>query len=303
MNSGFAVPTATGVLGEVPQTEETDAWANVPTTSHYYVPKRKRSNPTTTALVVVLSLAIAVGGGYWLYRIYEKRVEQPPVTVVKQTPREEVKPTSVFDFGPAAKARAATQAATRVTIRRMGATRPGEVSSAAEEAPPDPRMSDPEWRNIEVARLDDPVLAIVKFDDYRERFPDTPYKKDLDQYTQDALDRIWWQRLAELFEQRDSAMKEIADRKQQLAQSQDAAFKKEVEGEIAKFAEARDRADETIRNQMKFTGQSPPNPYDSQDLAINRRQRDAAYYETWKAQVLAAIRHSRGQRLPWRSSR
>ena len=301
MASGVAVPSATGVLGEVPQTEETDPWANVPRTNRYYIPKPKRGNPTATALVVVLALAIAGGGGYWLYSVYQKRVQQPPVVVVKQTPREQAKPTSMFDFTKEAKARAATRATTRVT-RQGATTRPGEPS-AAEEAPPDPRLNDPEWRNLEQARLDDPVLAIVKFDDYRERFPDSPYKKDLDQYTEEALDRIWWQRLIDLFQERDSAMKEIADRKQQIALSQDAAFKKEVEGEIAKFAEVRDRADETIRNQMKFTSQSPPNPYDSQDLAINRRQRDAAYYETWKAQVLTAIRHSRGQRLPWRSSR
>lgn len=302
MSSGVAVPSATGVLGEVPQTEETDPWANVPTSNRYYVPRRKRGNPTSTALVVVLSLAIAGGGGYWLYSVYQQRVEQPPVTIVKPAPKEQAKPTSMFDFTKEAQARAATRAATRVTIRPAATTRPGEAS-AAEEPPPDPRMSDPEWRNIEQARLDDPVLAIVKFDDYRDRFPDTPYKKDLDQYTEDALDRIWWQRLIDLFHERDSAMKEIAERKREIAQSQDAAFKKEVEGEIAKYAEVRDRADETIRTQMKFTGESPPNPYDSQDLAINRRQRDAAYYQTWKAQVLSAIRHSRGQRLPWRSSR
>jgi hypothetical protein len=225
------------------------------------------------------------------------------VTIVTQTPKEGGKPTSVFDFSKEAKARAATRAATRVTVRPTGTTRPGGASASAEEPPPDPRTNDPEWRNIEQARLDDPVLAIVKFDDYRERFPDSPYTKDLDQYTEEALDRIWWQRLVDLFHERDSAMKEIADRKQQVALSQDAAFKKELEGEIAKFAEMRDRADETIRNQMKFTSQAPPNQYDSQDLAINRRQRDAAYYETWKAQVLASIRHSRGQRLPWRSSK
>jgi pSer/pThr/pTyr-binding forkhead associated (FHA) protein len=299
MPSGYAMPGATAALGEVPQTDQTDAWANVPATSRYYVPKPKHSSSGTIAVVVVLSLGIAGGAGYWFYSLYQARVKQPEVTVVNVKPKEVAKPSSMFDFSKeAARAREATRAA---ATRRTGATTAQVAQSDATQPVDDPRMQDPEWRAIELARYDDPALSIVKFDDYLDRFPNTPYKKDIAQYTDDALDRIWWQRLVELFHERDSAMKEIADRKLQISQSQDAAFKKQLTDEIAHFAENRDRAEDTINNQMKFKGQSPPNLYDSQDLEINRRQRDAAYYDTWKAQVLSAIRHSRGQRLPWRA--
>jgi len=296
MASGYAMPSATGALGEVSQASEADAWGNVPATSRYYVPRRKHSSPGTIAFFVVLSLGIAGGAGYWFHLLYQARVKQAQVSVVNK-PKDEARASSVFDFSKeAARARQATQAATR-----RAATRPQVAQSPATEAVDDKRMQDPEWHVIEQARFNDPPLAIVKFDDYLDRFPDTPYKKDIAQYTDDALDRLWWQRLVELFHERDSAMKEIADRKLQVSQSQDAAFKKELTGEIAQFAAVRDRAEETITSQMKFKGQAPPNLYDSQDLEINRRQRDAAYYETWKAQVLSAIRHSRGQRLPWRA--
>lgn len=284
----------------MPQAEEPTGWEDVPPpTRQFYVPRQKHVSGGTIAVFAVLSIGIVVGGVYWIYTVYQKRMANavPEVIVIK--PKEEARPTSMFDFGKNGKP-ATTQSVTKA--RAAPQSQPMEGSASA-EPPPDPRRQDPEWLEIEHARFEEPVLAIVKFNDYLDRLPDTPYKKDLEKYTEEAADRLWWMRLVELFKERDSSQKEIDDRKTQLAQSQDAEFKKGLEGEIAKFAEQRDRADETIRVQMKFTGQSPPNVYDSQELAIGRANRDAAYYETWKQQVLATIKHSRGQRLPWRSSR
>jgi hypothetical protein len=305
---GRGMPAYAG-LGYPPQSagapavEEPTGWEDVPPpTKQFYVPKRRGTSGGTIAVFAVLSIGIVIGGVYWIYTVYQKRMANvvPEVIVVKPN-KPEAKPTSVFDFGKNGKPRAATtQSAARV--RAAPQSQPMEGSASA-EPPPDPRRQDPEWLEIEHARFEEPVLAIVKFNDYLDRLPDTPYKKDLEKYTEEAVDRLWWKRLVELFKERDSAQKEIEDRKVQIAQSQDAEFKKGLEGEIAKFAEQRDRADETIRVQMKFTGQSPPNVYDSQDLAIGRANRDAAIYATWKQQVLATIKHSRGQRLPWRSSR
>ena len=282
------------------QAEEPTGWEDVPPpTEQFYVPKRKGTSGGTIAVFAVLSIGIVIGGVYWIYTVYQKRMANavPQVIIVK--PKEEAKPTSVFDFAKNGKP-ATTRSVAKV---RTGPQSQPMDGSASTEPPPDPRRQDPEWLEIEHARFEEPVLAIVKFNDYLDRMPDTPYKKDLEKYIDEAVDRLWWKRLVELFKERDSAQKEIEDRKTQIGQSQDAEFKKGLEGEIAKFAEQRDRADETIRVQMKFTGQAPPNVYDSQDLAIGRANRDAAYYATWKQQVLATIKHSRGQRLPWRSSR
>lgn len=299
------VPAYSG-LGHPPQAAQPPAeeaatgWEDVPPpTKQFYVPKRKKSSSGTIAVFAVLSVGIAVGGGYWIYAVYQKQMAQNPPQVVMVKPAPATTPSSsVFDFGKGGRPRSTTGAASQQVIR------PATTAGAdGAEAPMDKRRLDPEWVGIEQARFEEPVLAVVKFNDYIERFPSTPYKKDLDQYIEEAVDRLWWKRLVELFQERDSAQKEIDDRKVLISQSQDAEFKKGLEGEMAKFAEQRDRADETIRVQMKFTGQSPPNVYDSQDLAIGRANRDAAYYATWKEQVLSTIKRSRGQRLPWRSSR
>ncbi len=39
------------------------------------------------------------------------------------------------------------------------------------------------------------------------------YTKELDEYTAEALDRLWWIRIAELIKDRDDAQKEITSRK------------------------------------------------------------------------------------------
>jgi hypothetical protein len=290
--SGYSVPSAE------PAQEQPSGWEDVPPpTTHYYVPKRKRTSPGIVALFAVLSIGIAAGGCYWLYTAYQKRMASSsestaPTLTIKESPQ----PSSVFDFADGG---GATQPTTRVTPAPPTTVQ----SSAASEAPPDKRRQDPEWVAIEQARFEEPVLSIVKFNDYLDRFPNTPFKKDLEQYTNEAVDRLWWKRLMDLFQERDAAMKEIAERKVQVSQSQDPEFKKGLETEIAGFAERRDRADQTIRLQMKYTSQSPPNLYDSQELAILRANRDAAYYTTWSEQVLSTIKHSRGQRLPWGSTR
>src|SRR5258706_208298 len=292
VRSGYAAPPV------AQQEPESSGWEDVPPpTTHYYVPKPKRTSPGVIALFAVLSIGIAAGGCYWLYIAYQKRMVSSSESIVPTpTTKESPQPSSVFDFADGG---SATQPTTRVTPAPPTTVQ----SSAATEAPPDKRRQDPEWVAIEQARFEEPVLSIVKFNDYLDRFPNTPFKKDLEQYTNEAVDRLWWKRLMDLFHERDAAMKEIADRKLQLSQSQDPEFKKGLETEVAGFAERRDRADETIRLQMKYTSQSPPNLYDSQELAILRANRDAAYYATWSEQVISTIKHSRGQRLPWGSTR
>jgi hypothetical protein len=115
---------------------------------------------------------------------------------------------------------------------------------------------------------------------------------------------IWWKRLNDLFIEKDEAQKQIASRKLDISQSQDAEFKKMLEKEIAKFTETRNSVDATIHEQMKFTGQKAPDLYDPTELAIARKTRDAKYFDdVWKPQVLKTILSSHGQRLPWKASR
>jgi pSer/pThr/pTyr-binding forkhead associated (FHA) protein len=274
-----------------------DEWANIPRDTRLYVPRPKGSSRTTIAIVTVITLGLLVGGGFWIHSAYQKQLEatKPHIIVVnKSKSGATTSASSIFDFN-------STQPATRTIVVQR--PQPVAPEPAATEPAPDPRKQDPEWKAVELARYEDPVLAIVHFNDYFDRFSDTPFKKELDQFTEESVDQLWWKRIIELFQERDKTLKEIADRKQQLKESQDPEFKKTLQEELTRYEKVRDQADDIIRNQMKYTGSAPPNLYDSADLALHRSQRDPKTYDTWKQQVLAAIKHSHGQRLPWRSTR
>lgn len=263
--------------------------AGAASAGRYYVPQPRRSSPAALTVTILLALAILGGGGAWLRWAYLKREAALKSPVVVVAPAEERMP--------------ATRSTQPTTARAGVASRPASAPAAAPPPPDDPRKNEPEWRAVESARLEEPVLAIVKFNDYLDRFPETPFKADVDRYVDEAADRLWWQRLVELFEERDLAVKEIDQRKGQLAVSQDAEFKRELQKEIDEWAGRRDLVDETIRKTMSYREVGPPNPYDSAGLAALRAQRDAEYYGKWKAEVLRVIKRTRGQRLPWKATR
>jgi hypothetical protein len=182
---------------------------------------------------------------------------------------------------------------------------PVVVAAQPENAQPefDPRREEESWRAVERARYEDPVLGIAKFIDYLEQNPATPFRKEVDKYVEEALDRIWWIRVKELFTEIDEANAAIATRQQDIKLSQDAEFKKGLEQEIRQWTEKRDRSTDQLRNQMKFTGAQPPNLYDSAMLGDLRSKRPDGFYQQWKTQVFDSIKRTKGQRLPWKSMR
>jgi hypothetical protein len=272
---------------EAPESSLASAVASRPATS-YYVPRRTGPSPAAITATILLALAIVGGGGVWLHSAYLKREEamRPQVIVVDASP---VATTT---------APVTRQSATRRVIRIAAVP-----ATAPAEPPPDPRKSEPEWQAVESARYEDPPIAIIKMYDYLERYPESPFKADVERYVEEALDRIWWQRLIELFEERDLASKQVDERKGQLAVTGEGDFKKILETEIEEWQQRRTGADATIAKVMKYQGLGPPNLYDSSALAGLRQQRDATYYAAWKDDVLKTIRRSRGQRLPWRGGR
>lgn len=283
VGAAAAVPKAVDEE-ELPESSLASAVASRSATS-YYVPRRTGPSPTAITVTILLALAIVVGGGVWLHSAYLKREEamKPQVIVVDATP-------AATSTAPVTR-----QSATRRIIRIAAAP-----TTAPEEPAPDPRKSEPEWLAVESARYEDPPIAIIKMYDYLERFPESPFKAEVERYVEEALDRIWWTRLIELFEERDLASKQIDERKGQLAVTGEGDFKKILETEIEEWQQRRTAADATIAKVMKYQGVGPPNLYDSAALASLRQQRDATYYAAWKDDVLKTIKRSRGQRLPWR---
>jgi hypothetical protein len=255
------------------------------------VPKRKGVSPAVMAWTVLLCLG-ALGAVIWYVRDVQRKQRRgqgamPVVVIEKDDPATRRVVPATAETAP----RPATQAAVA----------PTEMPEP--EAPPDPRRQEESWQAVERARFEEPVIAIVKFNDYLELHPDTPFRKDLDKYVDEALDRLWWVRVVELFGEIDEAKKEIARRQVELKQSQDEQFKKGLEEEIRQWSDKRDTADRRLRTEMKFTAAEPPNLHDSARLAHFRKTRPESYYQKWKVEVAEMIRRTRGQRLPWKAVR
>ena len=262
-------------------------WADAPKESSYYVPKPKRVSPAVMVWTVVLS-AGALAAVIWTVRNVQRRQRQeqgkPAVVIIEKDD------PATRRVSPPATARSATQAT-------------GGSTEMKESDPPDPRRQEESWLAVERARFEDPVIAIVKFNDYFELQPETPFRKDVDQYIDEALDRLWWVRVVDLFGEVDEAKKEIAKRQDDLKLSKDEQFKKMLEEEIRQWTDKRDTADRRLRTEMKFTATDPPNLHDSGRLAHFRSQRPEEYFKKWKSEVYESIKRSRGQRLPWKETK
>jgi hypothetical protein len=273
-----------------PTAQEEWAQSLPPAEGRYYVPRRKNLSPATLTVTVLLVLAALAGGGWLVWKIQQnqRQAARPPIVVVQEVPL-------------------ATRPATTATVTAPGRVAPPPMTSAqpteTKEPEFDPRREEESWKAVERARFEDPVIAIVKFVDYLEQKPDTPFRKDVDQYIDEALDRIWWVRVKELFEEIDDAKAQIARRQEDLKLAKEDQFKRGLQQEIKQWTEARDLANDRVRNQMKYTAPEPPNLYDSARLAHLRSQRSTEIYLQWKTQVFDSIKRTRGQRLPWKQTK
>lgn len=318
----FAAPAAAGFSQPAyapaapPAAQGGTGWENAPRDSRYYVPKPKRTNATTAGVVIGVASVLALGLGIWIYKTAQAKEEASKPKVIKVekdsgTPR---KGTSIFDERTFDKPKPKNTANTPGGSSQTTPTPPirtasSDMGNTARPTPPpveteekiDPRKQDEKWQEVELARTKDPVAAIVAFHSYLESTPDTPFKKDLDQYMDEAVDRIWWNRIDELFKDRDQYQQEIATRKNDLAISQDAEFKKTLQAEITRLEEKRTRAEERLKEQMKFEGKDRPDIYSDAQLAKLRTQRDAEFYAQWKQQVVTSIQKRRT--VPWSQNR
>src|SRR5205085_8818101 len=75
------------------------------------------------------------------------------------------------------------------------------------------------------------IHAILVYDDYIKLNPQSPYAADIRKYTDEALDMIWWKHIDDLINRREEIRNQIKETNKDLAQSQDADFKKGLQAE------------------------------------------------------------------------
>jgi hypothetical protein len=160
---------------------------------------------------------------------------------------------------------------------------------------------DPAWKQVQAARLlTDEAKAILQFEDFARSNPDR-FGDQIRQYTDAALDRLWFERVEQLHETRQELARKIEETEKDLAEETDAAHKKRVliplKEQLGKRLAA---VEEELSANMKYTAPRPPNLLDEAEVDKLRKQRDPAAYNAWKTRVLAHIRRTHGE-LPWTS--
>ena len=319
-------PTA---YGPYPQNDATPPYATDPAVSgwpteatpHYHTPiRRKRSDSGNGVIIgMLLTLIIAAGTGYWLYR-YQQNSARVVIRPAARSP--ETGPPAVGP-SPAQTRPTGTQRIRPPTARVPAATAPVLVDPAmadvpepqAAPAPDDPvppgppedppastapaLTEDPAWKQVLAARhLKDEGKAILLFDDYARTHPGAPADK-LREYTDAMFDRAWFERMAGLCDQREDLQRKIAELDKEIAEETDQNYKKNVAAPLReKYVAMLRRADEELTSTMKYAGKSGPNLLDDEELEKLRKTRDPQLYAGWKNRVLTHIRRTHGE-LPW----
>jgi hypothetical protein len=328
---GYPVPTHPAQPAPVP--EGTIAEWPADATPRYYTPRRRRPSDGSSGVIIgmFLTLLITAGAGYWIYRSRQQSTPSvmapspatqggvtPPRTRVEGDPS--TAPPNIFDtVRPPATARATTRVTAPAPSAGTGSTLPADPPMAA--GPPgsteqplgsepgptseDPvataavTADDPEWKQVEQAvHLKDEAKAILQFDDFGRIHPGTNSDK-LQAFTDRMVDRIWFERIENLCDQREDLNKKIQEADKDLSEETDEAYKKRVLVPLRQqYLNRLQNIEEELTQNMKYTAKATPNLLDDAEIDKLRQGRDPQYYESWKSRVLAHIRRTHGE-LPW----
>ena len=176
-----------------------------------------------------------------------------------------------------------------------GADLSSQDVAAGASAPGD----DAGWKQVEAARFfTDEAKAIIQFDDYARSNPGAASDK-LRQYTDRMLDRIWFERIENLCEQREELARKVQEVDRDMAEETDAAHKTGVLVPLRQLYVSKiGNVEEELTHNMKYQAPTAPNLLDDAELERLRQGRDPQYYASWKGRVLAHIRRTHGE-LPW----
>jgi hypothetical protein len=310
-------------------------------TRYYGYGRRRRQSGSGAAVGILLALLIAGGVGYFIYthRPPPAQVARPapavppaprpaPPTTQAEPDTSQV-PQSIFEkMNP----RPRGKPSTGPTTTQKSPPQPGSsnlVSSdmsdtnveptdtdstdptgqdVADAAAPSTAPSattapadDPAWKQVQTARFSqDEAKAILKFDDFAQSHPGRS-SAELEQYTEAAMDRIWFERIEQLCRQRDELTRQIQQTEKETAEETDEAYKKRVLVPLKQqYVNRLQSVQEALTKDMKYEATTAPNLLDDAQVEKLRRQRDPAYYAGWKTRVLTHIRRTHGE-LPWAS--
>lgn len=255
----------------------------------YAARKPRRASRARRGILFICGILALAGTAIFTYRRMHPPVKVPvasprlattvPAEVEDDTPNLHSK---LFDGTTADPAPSATGSQT------------GSASSPLHPRRPDETWDDVVAHHFEVTRQGS---AIIAFDEYRRLHPGQ-FEAQLDRYTDDAVDWLWWQRIDQLIKQRTRLAGQIRDKKQDIRAQPAGAFHETLVKEAADLQAQLDKVVQILADEMGYTDQPPPdleNPARLKELA---RSRDPDRFARFKTRILAYVRSHQGQ-VPW----
>lgn len=291
--------------------------AGMPTRSY-----RRKQNSSEAPLIIGIILGIViVGGSVWF--AYQRMHPAPPPAPppVAALPDNSHQTNNIFtgdgsdrplpSRGGASGSANHSKARTAVKPRRSNtgdsantaqggttANAPSGDSSTADSTSaqpsstdnPSPPADDPAWKEVEAAHyLPNQAEALLKFDDYRKQHAGDPHLKTLDQFTDDALDRLWWQRVTQLVSRQNDLVKQIKQKETDIKQEPTASFRKTLTDELKQAEQDLSRTKERLNDGMGYTSTQVPDLDDADAMKDLRAARDPAKYADWKKHTLRFV--------------
>lgn len=327
--AGTAVPN---LAADDPDTIEWDPQTPPPSTTEFYVPKGRQTPVGLIVAATIVGAAALVGVAIVAYQKAHHpavAVVQPPDSGVRPKAKAEPQKPAMFDIdGDQAAARqersatptdgavdpkpavtagndtpptanssdvpaSASDTKPPAAAESEAAPAPPPPSVASTEDPPDP--DDPEWHEIEQAHFNvrHQGVAIVKYDEYRRAHPGK-FAPWLDQYTDEAVNWLYWQRVAQLWKQRDDLTAEVKQKEIDLRNQPTGAFhdqlvkdKADLDGRVAD-------ATKKLTEEMAYTADTPPDLEKPSELRKLSAKRDAQKFAAFKKRVLKYVRDHHG---------
>lgn len=316
-------PAGLAVDEEGEDTIEWDPHTPIPSTTQFYVPKRK----TPVAAIVI---AVIVGGaafvavGVYAYR----KTSHPRMVVLGQTAPPQpatTKPKPLFDLNgdqsPAAQPQAKPETGKPAPAGSVADNSPSTPSASPtvpavassdhptahpaadasatppppvhEEAPPDP--NDTEWNEIRSAHFNvrHQGIAILKYDEYRRDHPGK-FTALLDQYTDDAINWLYWQRVAQLWAKQDDLVAQLRQKTRDINNQPAGEFHDTMVKEKAALQEKANQTKDLLTGEMGFRGEEPPDLESPKQLKSLSESRDPAKYAAFRKHVLRYVRDNHG---------
>ena len=286
-----------------------EAGGALPQPARFYVPKPRRTSGTLVALAMLFGIVVLGGAAVIAYRNYPKLVA-PPV-IVRQTIADEHptrRATNNIDVpgqphahdqqsAKAATAPSSAGPATSASDNTAGGSGPPESEAGASWAerslrPPD---ADSAWDQLEIAHMRPKrqAIAIIQCDEYRRLHPGK-YEKELDQYTDDAVNWLWWAYVVHLWDQREELDAAVRQHEQDIKAQPSGPFHDTLVKEKAELQDRWSQVQRELTQDMGYESALPPNLKSPRHLYLLAKLRDPAKYAAFKARVLHYVRDHHG---------